>query len=636
MSAKGEPSLRWEGPDSPEMVVAVVPVGGTHFDAALFIVRSARSRSVAPRLTIVGQDSASSPSMPADGSSRGAPTSNELLRADPAAAIDPDFPWRFWERGTHPGNIRIEGVDDASGRQATRSLVLLDLSAGIDVNDSTMPHPLRRALAVAIDASTDAAWRTTAAHLNRLGAFHRSRAGEVRTDDSRATPRPGKTIAVGRDASRTMPPLRDFRFAPTADLLRELDYAPGVLMMARPDLRPYNLGTDRLAEMASAFRSGNLSTFRRLHAQLAWTLANTRKIQAIAPDRRTASAVIDMIQGRGAGAGAVFLRDLLAPRGIVETLGARLDDPACHARYEAALGPLRGDDDWRLVGLALDPDSIRCPRTISEAKSGILTAASSARLRVLALDDTPLARGQALANLLSAAATNGYQPQLTQLALRTTRLADVLSRQVELGSIDPAASEAAIRLRRGARVLGGALDQARENQKGITGISGFLESLSVSSTGAAALAEGRISLPSGGRLSFRVHGERAREVQQAKPGDRVWFAPDEVRLPKARKTRQTDIDESSPGKARNHLPRPDVTSSGRDLRAESPEATSAAMPAIRKTDAPKMSSRKAAASDSVPDRPDPATASCVVVRFPLIAPGDRALGAPELDNGMGR
>lgn len=434
LPATGAPVVAAGDGDKPDMLVSVVPVGGRHFDAVLF---SVRSHVAADNVVRLGSRSIQA---------------SPITLAQPVEAGDPNLAWRLWERGKHPGDVRLEGQTDDHGRQAVRVLVLLDFSEGLTASDDlTMPLPFRRALAEAMEVSSDSKWQVTAEAIDPGRALRGGRADETREVFTMAAIETALEEQAAREEDVAVGPMRDFRFAETAELVADLRRAPQILEIARPDMAGMDRASQRLAAMADAFQAGNLEEFKRLHNQASWLIANMARVQGKDgnEDKVAMAEFLSLMQGDGRGAGAAYFRDIVSERGIVDTLEARLMDPKAHARFEAIGLAMK---DTKLRQLAIEPASITVRRTAEEIGSALTSKDSANRLPVLALDDSPLSRGKALPDVLRRAAV-ANPAAVRNLHARTGYLLKALEKAKELGSRDESLGRAIDRLERGTDLL---------------------------------------------------------------------------------------------------------------------------------------------------------------------------------------
>lgn len=433
--------------DFPAMLVSVIPVGGRPFDATLFAIRKAEADNVV-RL-----------------GSKTAP-SDILTMAEPVSAPDRNLAWRLFERGSHPGDVRLAGETDEYGRQAVRVLVLLDFSQGLTASDDlTMPLAFRRALAEAMEVSSQAKWQVTAEALDPGRALRGGRADETQEVFTMGAIEAALAEEAGREAA--VAPMRDFRFADNAELVADLKRAPQILSIARPDMAGMDRASQRMSAMADAFEAGDLAEFKRLHDQASWLIANMARVQGKDgnEDKAAMGEFLQLMQGEGTGAGAAYFRDMVADHGVIDTLEARLKDPAAHVRFEALGGAMK---DAKLRQLALEPTAITVRRTAEEIGNALLAKDSAARLPVLALDDNPLARGKALPDVLMRAAI-ANPAAVRNLDARTGYLLKALEKAKSLGSRDPSLPAAIDRLERGSDLLAVIVKDLPKVPAGISG-----------------------------------------------------------------------------------------------------------------------------------------------------------------------
>lgn len=283
------------------------------------------------------------------------------VRAFWVDTVSPDSVARLFERGGHPGDLRLSGAPpDRYGRQPVAVLTFLDLSQGLAGGDRlSTPWEMRLALARVFAAAKDRAWKAAADVLDPAGLM---RSGTVATPDGNPMTREGFG-AFMRDgaakADRRMDvsshPIRDFRLLATEDLSEEIVREARAVLYGAPDLPPDGPATallkGRIGDFVEALRSGG--DYERAHTRLQTALA-----LAVAPGA-ACPAIRRLVEGRGPG--AVCWRNLFAANGMVLTALRRARAPET-ARNAEAVAKL---PEWARRAVQ-DPTSVLTarPRTL--------------------------------------------------------------------------------------------------------------------------------------------------------------------------------------------------------------------------------------------------------------------------------
>lgn len=281
--------------------------------------------------------------------------------------VDPEAVARLFERGNHPGDLRlVDAPRDHLGRDQTAVLAFLDLSQGLAHGDSICtPWDTRLGLAVACAELGGRQWAAAAdvldpARLMRDGVIA-TPGGNPMTSENFHRFMLDATEKTNRRMDVSHHPMRDFRLLQVDELLEEITRDARAIMYGCPDLPPdgpaidlLKNGIDGLAETLRT-RGDHDAAYSRLRTQMA----------AVMADRPTPPAIRRLLDGQGPG--AVCWRNLFAPNGLITTAWRRVRSPESTGRLAEATSRL---PHWAKRAV-LDPSTILTgsPKTLDQARA---------------------------------------------------------------------------------------------------------------------------------------------------------------------------------------------------------------------------------------------------------------------------
>lgn len=323
----------------------VVPPGGSEEQARLFALCGAGK-----------------PAAPGGVFHEGPRSAGDAILGFAIEPVDPEAVARLFERGTHPGDLRLLNAPrDRFGRDQTAALTFLDLSQGLAHGDKvSTPWEMRLGLAVACAGLRHRQWSAAADVLDPAGLM---RDGAIPAPAGNPMTREGfhrYMVDSAERSSRRMDvahhPIRDFRLLQDADLLDEIVQDAAAILYGCPDLAPDGPAADLLKHQIGEFvetirTSGNVSA--------AADLLQTRIAAILAPRQAPSSALQRLMAGHGPG--AVCWRNLFAPNGLLATAMRRAKAPEASRRSADAVSKL---PHWAMRAI-LDPSTILKARPLT-------------------------------------------------------------------------------------------------------------------------------------------------------------------------------------------------------------------------------------------------------------------------------
>lgn len=331
----------------------VIPPGGSEEEARLFA------------LCADGK-----PATPGTAFHEGPRSAGGTILGFAVAPTDPESVARLFERGNHPGDLRLlDAPRDRFGRDQTVALTFLDLSQGLAHGDKiSTPWEMRLGLAVACAGLRHRRWLAAADVLDPAGLM---RDGAIPIPGGNPMTLEGfhrYMLDGAQRSSRRMDvahhPIRDFRLLHDADLLDEIMQDARAILYGCPDLAPDGPVSDLLKHQIGAF----VETIRtKGDLKAASTLLQSHIAATLAPGRVFCPALQRLIDGHGPG--SVCWRNLFAPNGLLITALKRAKTPETPRQLANAVSKL---PYWARRAV-LDPSSILRgrPQTLDQLRNGL-------------------------------------------------------------------------------------------------------------------------------------------------------------------------------------------------------------------------------------------------------------------------
>jgi hypothetical protein len=340
--------------------------------------------------------------------------------------VDPEAVARLFERGNHPGDLRLlDAPRDRFGRDQTAVLTFLDLSQGLAHGDKiSAPWEMRLGLAVACAGLGHRRWSAAADVLDPAGLM---RDGAIAIPGGNPITHEGfhryMVDAVGRSSRRmdvSHHPMRDFRLLQADEILEEIVRDGRAILYGCPDLPPEGPATDllkrRLGEFVETIRTGG-------NPDAAYALLQIRIAATMAPGQ-ISPALRRLMEGHGPG--AVCWRNLFSPNGLIATALKRTRSPETTRRHADAASKL---PHWARRAV-LDPSTILtgCPRTLDQMREAL----GDRHRPYLSLPASRLAAAPGLHASLSALPKGHAEALLGNTALLLSALDEIENRHTSL------------------------------------------------------------------------------------------------------------------------------------------------------------------------------------------------------------